>query len=205
MNRARRELPTANYRLRIVAVIMIGSLPVLAGWALGGIEGSKHDFSHEDWSGGNPCSVCHVAENGEPPAEAPLWDADADLNRTFGVSLEESKKAGLGTTVCIRCHDGTIARDTVGGSKRERFANKEHRGLFQAGHESSEHPVGVDYPLHEKGYKPMVAVLAKGTVSLPAGKVECVSCHDPHDMTGLEHMLVDTNGRSRLCLTCHRK
>jgi len=192
-------------RIRIVSMIAIVSVAVVGGWALGDIKGSKHDFSDEAWSGGNPCSVCHTAETDEPPAAAPLWDANADLNRTFGVSLEDSKKAGLGTNICLRCHDGTIARDTIGSATGERFANKEHRGLFEAGHETSEHPVGVEYPLHEKGYKPMVTVLAKGTVALPDGKVECISCHDPHDMSGLKYMLVDTNARSKLCLTCHRK
>lgn len=192
-------------RIRIVGLITITSVAVLGGWAWGGIEGSKHDFSNEAWSGGNPCSVCHAAESDEPAAAAPLWDASADLNRTFGISLEQSKKAGLGTAICLRCHDGTIARDTIGGTRRERFGNKEHPGRFKAGHETSEHPVGVDYPLHTKGFRPMVSVLAKGTVSLPDGKVECMSCHDPHNMAGLDHMLVDKNARSNLCLTCHRK
>ncbi len=192
-------------RIRVVSLIAILSLAILGGWAWGDIKGSKHDFSNEAWSGGNPCSVCHAAESEEPPAEAPLWDENADLNRTFGIPLDQSKKAGVGTTLCLRCHDGAIARDTLGSTKRERFASKEHPGLFETGHKTSEHPVGVDYPLYKKGYRPVVSVLAKGTVSLPDGKVECVSCHDPHDMTGLGHMLVDTNARSKLCLTCHRK
>ena len=192
-------------RTKIISAVAVVTVTILGGWALGGIEGSKHDFSNEAWSGGNPCSVCHAAQSEEPAAEAPLWDENADLNRTFGTPLIQSKRAGTGTTICLRCHDGTIARDTIAGAQRERFVNKENPGLFTAGHDKSEHPVGVDYPQHDKAYRPVISVIAKGTVSLPGGKVECVSCHDPHDMTGLDHMLVAGNARSNLCLTCHRK
>jgi predicted CXXCH cytochrome family protein len=182
----------------------------LGAWASGGIEGSKHDFSHKDWSGGDACGVCHLPGSDEPPTAAPLWNQNADLNRTFGTPLLDSKAAGLGTTMCLRCHDGTIARDAIAreriaGAKRERFVNKENPGLYGTGHGTSEHPVGVDYPKIDKGYRPAASVIAYGTVTLPGGKVECISCHDPHNMSGQKYMLVSTNARSRLCLTCHRK
>lgn len=179
---------------------------LLAGWTEEGLENSKHDFSKKEWSGGNACAVCHTSES-EPPTAAPLWDASADLNRTFGLSLDRANKASMGTTLCLRCHDGTIARDTIAPDqpKRDRFANLEHPGLMQAGHNRSDHPVGIRYPAVEKDYRPMNAVIASGSVALPDGRVECISCHDPHGMSGEKHMLVRSNARSALCLTCHRK
>ena len=46
---------------------------------------------------------------------------------------------------------------------------------------------------------------ATGTVTLPGGRVECISCHDPHNAAGEANMLVTSNARSALCLTCHDK
>ncbi len=194
--------------MRPVSIIVPGAtltLAILAGWAWGGVEGSKHDFSNKDWAGGDACAVCHAPQRDEPPAAAPLWDADADLNRRFAAPLEQSKRAGLGTTMCLRCHDGTIAKDTIGGVKGDRFVNKENPGILGTGHGTSEHPVGVRYPDYDEDFHPAPMVIAKGPVALPGGKVECVSCHDPHDMAGERFMLVLSNARSRLCLTCHRK
>ncbi len=178
---------------------------IVGGWAWGGIEGSKHDFSNAAWSGGDACIACHAAERDQPPAAAPLWDEDADLNRTFGAPLSRSKAAGPGTTMCLRCHDGTIARDNISPAARKRVVNRRSPGLFSTGHGTSDHPVGVDYPQFDKGFRPVTSVIAKGTVALPDGKVECSSCHDPHNMSGLDYMLVAGNARSALCLTCHRK
>ena len=193
-------------RLRTVsgACFAVGSA-MLAGWAWGGIEGSKHDFSREAWSGGDECAACHTPQSNEPPTVAPLWDSNADLARTFGTSLSQSNNAGLGTVMCIRCHDGTIARDTFTATGRERFEGQQNPGLFQGGHNTSNHPVGVDYPTFDRGYRPAPSVIASGTVVLPDGKVECISCHDPHDMSAEKYMLVRSNARSALCLTCHRK
>ncbi len=107
--------------------------------------------------------------------------------------------------MCLRCHDGTIATETITAVKGDRFTNKQNPGLFGAGHGRSDHPVGVDYPQFDKGYRPITSVLASSTVMLPDARVECISCHDPHNQSGEEHMLVTSNARSALCLTCHKK
>lgn len=179
---------------------------ICAGLAWGGLEGSKHDFSGEGWTQGDSCAVCHTPHREEAPTVAPLWDPNADLNRTFGTPLVESKKAGLGTTLCLRCHDGTIARDMIPtASSRDRFPNKRHPGLFATGHGRSDHPVGVSYPRVDRGFHSLSRVESGGVVLLPGGQVECNSCHDPHNMSGHKYMLVMSNARSALCLTCHNK
>ena len=170
-----------------------------------GVAGSKHDFSHKEWTAGDLCAACHSPHRHIPPAAAPLWDPNADLTRTFGTPLGESPTPGAGTRVCIRCHDGTVARDTLTGVVGERFVSRRHPGRFETGHGRTDHPVGVPYPQFDRGYRPLTSVLASGTVRLPDGKVECVSCHDPHNQAGVEYMLVGSNVRSALCLTCHRK
>ena len=186
-----------------VAVVLLGIS--LGGWAWGDLTGSKHDFSTEEWTGGDACAACHGPDRAEPPPAAPLWDATADLNRVFGVPLSGEAKAGNATLVCLRCHDGTVAKDSVSDQAKDRFANIQHPGRFQAGHQRSDHPVGVEYPQFEKGYRPITSVISTGKVPLPDGKVECTSCHDPHNDSGEKHMLVMSNARSALCLTCHKK
>ena len=119
---------------------------ILGGFAWAGLKGSAHDFSNKDWAGGDACGVCHGLDRDDPPSAAPLWDANADLNRRFGYPLGGEAQAGNGTLTCLRCHDGTIAIDTVSEQAKERFKNKSSAGLFTAGHQTSDHPVGVRYP-----------------------------------------------------------
>ncbi len=178
----------------------------LAGqWARGGVEGSKHDFSNEAWSGGDRCGVCHTPHRHLAPKSAPLWNRGADLTRTFGEVQVGRGVAGRSTMVCLRCHDGTIAKAASGGVGRTRFRGARTGRLRDTGHGRSDHPVGIAYPQFNKGFRPMTAVLAGGTVVLPNGHVECISCHDQHNTSGVAHMLVRSNARSALCLTCHKK
>lgn len=198
--------------MRATIRMIVGLVAVVAltgGWAWAGIEGSKHDFSSEEWSGGELCAACHTPHRAEPPAAAPLWNPNADLNRTFGTSpgkrgLEDKPAPGAGTLSCLRCHDGTVASSTGTGVVSGGSINKQHPGAFTPAHEKSDHPVGVKYPAFGKGYHAQTSVVAKG-VPLPDGRVECVSCHDPHNEAGVKHMLVISNVRSALCLTCHKK
>jgi predicted CXXCH cytochrome family protein len=190
---------------RTIRTTLLGlaALTLISGGAWGALEGSKHDFSHEEWSGGELCGACHTPHRDGPAEAAPLWNPGADLNRTFGTSTSRAEP-GAGTLSCLRCHDGTIASNTAPRAEKRRPVNRRHPGAFTSAHETSEHPVGVRYPQFGKGYKPASTVLAKG-LPLPEGRVECVSCHDPHNEAGVEHMLVTSNARSRLCLTCHKK
>lgn len=195
------------------AVLLAG----LAGWAwAAGIEGSKHDFSERPWAEDNTCGACHAPHNSEDPKAAPLWDQNVDLGRRFSVELgkeAESKREkqrtesqpGPGTTSCLRCHDGTVAVSAISGVKGDRFVNLRNPGVYSSAHEVTDHPVGVPYPELKEDFRPVTSVLAKGTVRLPAGQVECVSCHDPHNTAGIDKMLITSNARSALCLTCHDK
>ncbi|MEK6798222.1 MAG: cytochrome c3 family protein [Planctomycetota bacterium] len=191
-------------RTRWIAPLVAAPVALACGLAFGGLTGSKHDFRKKEWSGGEGCAACHTPQSPTPPRTPPKWDPNADLSRTFGASLARSKAAGIGTTLCLRCHDGTIARETASAAT-DRFPNLDNPARIDSGHRGSDHPVGIAYPNVDRGYRPASSVVASGTVTLPGGKVECTSCHDPHDMSGEKHMLVRGNARSALCLTCHRK
>ncbi len=186
----------------LVVTLFVG----FTGLALAEIEGSKHDFADAAWSGGDRCGACHVPHKSQDPTAAPLWNTNADLSERFGAAaIRGPESPGSGSLLCMRCHDGTIAKDTISGTKRERFAFAQHPGVFETGHGTSDHPVGIAYPQFDKGFHPASSVVASGAVTLPNDRVECTSCHDPHNQSGADHMLVRRNDRSALCLTCHKK
>lgn len=192
-------------RPMIAGVTITVVLVAVCGLAFAGLKGSKHDFSTDAWEGFDECGACHVPESEKPPAP-PLWNTRADLTKRFGRSARSESQPGLGTLVCLQCHDGTIAKDATGAvSGKERFTNRQHSRRFTTGHGRTDHPVGVEYPKIDKGYRSLTSVLSGWRVRLPNGKVECGSCHDPHNDSGEEHMLVMSNARSALCLKCHRK
>lgn len=186
-------------------VAAAAALCTVSSIATAEIEGSKHDFTRTEGSADDACGACHTPNRAEPPKAAPLWNPQADLSRRFGSAFGDKHDPGLGTTMCMRCHDGTIAKETLTGVVGNRFANKQNPSMFSTGHGRSDHPVGVVYPSVDRGFRPPTSVVASGEVSLPGGRVECTSCHDPHNQAGVAHMLVKSNARSALCLTCHKK
>lgn len=192
--------------IRIAGAGLALALTVVAGLAQDDLKGTKHDFSNQDWFDGDACAACHTPQKDGPAAVAPLWNPRADVTKSFAPQRgARPNLPGQGTLTCLRCHDGTVAKAIVAGVKKPRFASKFNPGLFRSGHGTSDHPVGMPYPNVKKGFRPMTAVVAGGAVTLPAGNVECVSCHDPHGQSGEKYMLVSTIARSALCLTCHAK
>ncbi|NOX97089.1 MAG: hypothetical protein GXO98_03305 [Nitrospirae bacterium] len=89
---------------------------------------------------------------------------------------------------CLSCHDGTI-------SKMPSVSVRE--GIWKHG-VSLSHPIGVRYP-RDGDFR---AYLPK-KIRLFDGKVGCLSCHDPYAKE--RNLLVMSNRRSRLCLSCHNK
>jgi len=183
----------------------LAAAAIWGAYALGGIEGSKHDFTSKDWSGGDLCAACHTPHRHEPPRAAPLWQPAADLTRRFGSAIGGPGGPALGTLMCMRCHDGTLARDTLGGLKQSRFLNVSNPAIFTTGHGTNDHPVNVEYPQFDRGYRPLNFVTAAGLIPVPDGRIQCSSCHEPHDAQDQPYMLVMSNARSALCLTCHDK
>ena len=110
---------------------------------------------------------------------------------------------GPTSLICLGCHDGTVAMSTINSSHsllagvREGFAV--HEGFVWR-----DHPIGVPYATNWREYHP-AAFVAKQKLRLPEGRIECISCHDPHNVAGIKRMLWMSNRRSALCLTCHIK
>jgi len=180
-----------------------------------GVVGSVHDFAGRGSPPGEACRTCHVphiqairliAPTATQPAGRPATQPAYEMYRMEGqrkVFVPNRYTPGPTSLICLGCHDGTIATSTIGSSHamlagvREGFKMPD-RAVWR------DHPIGVRYPSDPREYHPASFVQARG-IRLPDGRIECVSCHDPHNETGLANMLVTSNRRSGLCLTCHIK
>lgn len=184
------------------------------------ISGSAHDFSTKSWNaGGEICEVCHTPHNATTGLVAPLWNHQvttttftlytSTTSPTFDATASQPDGA---SKLCLSCHDGTVALDNFGG--RTNGTQFLTGGKNFGTDLSNDHPVSFVYDAAlattDGGlYNPTTANSGLGgTIAadlLPGGKVQCSSCHDVHNGTGLSKLLVKSNAGSALCLTCHAK
>lgn len=140
-------------------------------------------------------------------AEAAARQAILEMYRITGQSpAHEPNRFTPGATslICLGCHDGTVASSTI-GTAHAMLAGVREGFEVPDGFVWRDHPIGVPYPQRERGYVPRSRVEADGRIRLPEGRVECVSCHDPHNAAGEPYLLAMSNRRSALCLACHEK
>jgi len=158
--------------------------------------------------GSELCGACHAdtrtlesrlshalmigrAHGGDAPASTSSAKATASTLPVDSQSL-----------ACMECHDGSLAPsdDVAVGGWQGAASGSSVPGPAGLG---LSHPVGADYArlaINHRGLQP-VAVLASGAVRLVEGRVGCTSCHSPFSTHA--KLLVMTNTRSQLCLTCH--
>lgn len=110
---------------------------------------------------------------------------------------------GPSSLLCLGCHDGTVATSIIGAS-HSMLAGVREGFALPDGFVWRDHPIGIPYSRDRREFRPMSFVVAKG-LRLPEGRLECISCHDPHDEQGYPAMLIHSNRKSALCLTCHIK
>ena len=199
-------LTTPGARNRMNRLMLPGVALVAAGVVLtfvtggrGGVRGSGHDFAAAGY-GGDACSACHL-----PHADAGPKTGKWEKKPRDGVTPYR----GLGgvpgplSMRCLSCHDGTTATSTF-ADETSGLAVPPRERASRLGDLQRNHPVGVTYPYRGRSFQPVSSVTASARVRLFGGKVECASCHDPHNRYNLRALLVMPNGRSELCYTCHR-
>lgn len=198
--------------------IFVGVAVVASMWisssvmGAGGITGSAHDFSAASWTGAATnqiCAPCHAPHNNVNAAGQLLWNHTMTSNSTYTMYSSPTFTNSPATPstqskICLSCHDGTVALDSFGGASGTTVMT----GPALVGTDmSNDHPISMNYGagsgaaggLH-LATDPGVAALLRG------GKVECGSCHDPHNNgAGTSKLLQKDNAGSELCLTCHNK
>lgn len=195
-----------------------------------GITDTKHDLSAGSLSGGavaetetGTCIFCHTPHttNGADL----LWNKGTGTIATYNtVALAGTAgSSGEGSTACMSCHDGATAIGVIlngagSGTGTTTIAITDGGNvtadIIAAGLPdmttdlSGDHPVGILYAesiaADASGFVAANTVTSTGGLKLTGGKVECNSCHDPHDNT-YGTFLRKANTGSALCITCHSK
>jgi predicted CXXCH cytochrome family protein len=179
---------------------------------------------------GQICRPCHAPHNtpSNVPStgtQVPLWNhllSKATYTiYSQGYNFWKEGAATIGnpdgsSKLCLSCHDGTVALAnfntyTTGVTT---MANVNGGVSNLATDLSTTHPISFTYDANlltkdHKIWDPTATPsgVHSGTISqdmLENGKVQCVSCHDPHNGAGVTHLLIKSNVGSALCFTCHK-
>jgi len=196
-----------------IALVVLGS-----GSAFAAISGSSHDFTASGWADGQICAPCHTPHNALSSTVAPLW-AHTTSEQSF------TPYAGIGTLdatvgqpqsvslACLSCHDGVTAMDGFVGSSAG-IDGTTAMGASNANFGTdltNDHPVSFTYDTNlvtaDLGglYDPSTIDAALTLFGASDDQLECATCHDVHNGTGFDSMLVMDNAGSNLCLECHNK
>ncbi len=129
----------------------------------------------------------------------------------------ENGQPGRVSLVCLSCHDGSVAVNEYGYNPGRE--NSPGRATHLPGgslliHElRNHHPVGVDYhrvAAADHDYARASQMFGDTGVtienSLREGRVECVTCHDAHNIKNQgQPLLYGSDEDSGFCCTCHLK
>lgn len=202
----------------------------VAGWlgvaALADIEGSSHDFSSSNWAGGEICKPCHTPHFGNTDIGF-LWAHEMSTQPYTLYDGSQSSPGGVNeldqfSRMCLSCHDGTVALNNFhNGAGPPRFISPAAR-IGGDGNLQDDHPIGntAIYPITgseglnapsptESGFYGFGGSFFPEIPLFPYQQtdqvVSCSSCHTPHAVAGVDHLLRKSNNGSQLCLTCHIK
>jgi hypothetical protein len=207
---------------------------ISGGLAYGTIVDSSHDFSLNS-TGANfksdneseICIFCHTPHNA---SGTPLWNRN--ISNTSGYNMYNSPtmnatrpSAPTGVSLlCMSCHDGVSAINVLVnyGTVNPIIMNQNRTKLGDLSYPpsndpnltkdlSNDHPVSFTYDTalaNADGgiYDPAVTNIAP--LKLYNSKLECATCHDPHEegtTTGMAPFLRMSNSSSYMCLKCHNK
>lgn len=177
-----------------------------------------------DWQGRVTCATCHDPHAEDFQSNPDLLRSEArgryfcllcherllaDSNSHLGVGGMAHAKSSTQpdretlervldrfSLECLECHDGLIGPDPGYRVLGDESLTYRERMLS--------HPIGVDYreaARRSRHLKPMETL--PPLISLYEGKVGCGSCHNPYSRE--LGMLVFSDRRSALCLSCHDK
>lgn len=220
--------------MRKVAWCLIAPLALGIGTAVrAGVEQTVHNFSSSAyspnaffWGTNRVCVFCHTVHGGDQ-GSGPLWNHEVNAGQSYimydspTMDMTQSASPHMGSLICLSCHDGTIAVNSLnnvpGPAGAGSYGTPGGAGLDGAGKLTSsshafvgtdlsdDHPVGITY---DAGLDTSFHPKTGNSQSYPdkllsdGMYVECSSCHDAHDDT-YGDFLIESNAGSDLCLRCH--
>ena len=173
------------------------------------------------------CLYCHAPHSGlngtAGVAQTPLWNQKLSSVQSYTVytsgtmvnTPNPSPHLGTDSTLCLSCHDGTVAGSpgALVAYGRVSMSGQMNSADVFGTNLATMHPVSFTLPL--KSSPDLVSSLTAnppstadqtGAVRLIIGNVECTSCHNPHVQNtdpNNPNFLVINNADSALCLACH--
>ncbi len=158
-----------------------------------------------------PCHTSHGAKMDDDRGALVLWNHEI-TEQTFEMYTTSAGHQGgqpEGTSkLCLSCHDGATAIDSFGGNSD--FFNNVRIAPDRPSNLGTDlrddHPIGIQYPPPDlTGYNDKSTFSGVKVVTVNGiDRVECTSCHDPHD-NSLGMFLRQTLDGSAICLECHDK
>ena len=159
------------------------------------------------------CIFCHTPHNSRP--SSPLWNKD-DPGYTYTLYHSSTVQAVPGqpdgsSILCLSCHDGTTALGNV-LSRMTDIAFMGGVTVIPPGYTNmstdlaDDHPISFDYT---SGLAAADGQLKDPTdlvppVILENGRMQCISCHDPHRNLTTSFLVITTRS-SELCFSCHNR
>jgi predicted CXXCH cytochrome family protein len=196
--------------IRWAAMLVAGLVFGVGSAALADIAGSAHDFVGDDWNPtGEVCVVCHTPHDSDMSlSDSPLWNHEV-TEAVYTVYSSPTMDVPVGqpgpaSKLCLSCHDGTVAIDSFGGATGDTPIGEEWEIDSDL---RDDHPIGMDWD--HQTLQPNPNCSACHTVSpmnyfgppFFDGRVECPTCHDPHNGGAPEPgLLRRTRVDSALCL-----
>lgn len=159
------------------------------------------------------CIFCHTPHNSLPAS--PLWNKE-DPGYTYTLYNSSTVQAAPGqpdgsSILCLSCHDGTTAL----GNVLSRMTDIEFSGGVtnlppgssnMSTDLADDHPISFDFTTGlaaaDGQLKDPSAIIPP--VRLEQGRMQCVSCHDPHRNLTSDFLLITTQF-SELCFSCHNR
>lgn len=174
---------------------------------------------------GGPCQFCHAPHSGIEGSAGvsgtPLWSQKLSSVQSYTMyssttmvnKTNPSPPLGSNSTLCLSCHDGTVALGTTTPYGKVSMSGSLAGTTSDLGTDlSTTHPFNFVTPLQPNSdlwpslsTNPPTTQDPTGAVTLINGNVECGSCHNPHvqNIDAGGNFLVIDNSQSALCLACH--
>lgn len=206
-------------------ILVAAAVAAFATTAFANIATTKHDFVGGNAAnvtaygtaavGTTSCQFCHTPHKASTTmAVAPLWNR-ADLPAAVQFTMYDQTKVngnvaatpGQASLTCLSCHEGsaaigqtlTSAGNLLSGGTTTTIQNV---GMMLVGTNlNDDHPVAILYPIAGVAGKfPAGSATAVASFTLYSSRVECGTCHDPHDQTNGNFLRSAAAG---LCSECH--
>jgi predicted CXXCH cytochrome family protein len=169
-------------------------------------------------------------------APTPLWDQKFSTATSYtfyqsptmtnaGVTTNGTLTLGTNSTLCLSCHDGTVAvtpGNLVPYGTVPMTGSMNPQDVLTATDIAAMHPINFNLPICSSSdvcaslglvsnlaNKPPTTGDTTGKVHLIGGNIQCGTCHNPHveyvnlkDTSDTFFLVMDNSG-GNLCLTCH--